>query len=99
VKSLVLAVLLAQAADAPLVSTGSLAVELKKGDVAPIDGLLLPSSSAIEAAKRLSAAETQAAAADAELKSRPPLLVLVVAGVILFGGGMAIGYALKGANP
>ena len=69
-----------QAADAP--------VALKKGDVAPVDGLLLPDAAAIAAAKRLAAAEAERD----ELRKAPVVApwAVVLIGVLAAGVGVGV---------
>lgn len=88
----------AAAQDAPLVGTESLAVQLKQGEVAPVDGLLLPDASAIAAAKRLAAAEATATEATTALKSQPSTAMLIVGAVIVLGLGFAAGFATREAT-
>ena len=88
--ALLLAAPVARAAeDAPLV--------LVAGQVAPVDGLLLPDSLAIESAKELAACRAEVPALkDAVAKSPSALVVVLIAvAALAVGGGVGAGVALS----
>lgn len=85
----------AQQADAPVAAP---AVVLSKGDVAPMHGLLLSDSAAIDAAKRLAASEAEAKSLRESIKAAPPWWVAVVVGVVALGAGVGLGYGISSAS-
>ena len=61
------------------------------GDVAKETGVFLPESLAIEQAKRVKKCEAERA----ELSKAPPVVGIIIAGVALLGGGIALGYGIS----
>lgn len=82
----------AQQADAPVAAP---AVVLSAGDVAPMHGLLLSDAAAIDAAKRLAAAEARAASLEASVKASPPWWIPALVGVLALGAGVGLGYGIS----
>lgn len=92
-KALLLAVLLAQAADAPLVVEERPAMVLKAGEVVPFDGVCLTNGLAIRQAQRVAAAEAERDALKASHIGWP-LVVGAVVGALLVGGAVGAGVAV-----
>lgn len=74
-------------ADAPVV--------LRAGEVAPVDGLLLPDAAAIQAAQRLAACEARVPVLEAGVRAAPPWWVLPVVAVVAAGIGVGVGLSVR----
>lgn len=95
--ALLVALLLSQAADAPVVDVPGRTMDLKAGEVVPFAAVCLDGAQSVRAAKRVASCE--ATLADAETKtlvSTPVLVGGVVAIVaVAFAAGAATAYAVK----
>jgi hypothetical protein len=79
----------------PALAAGDAPVELHAGQVAPVAGLLLPSSTAITAAQRLTACEARVPRLESAVESLPPWWVVPVVAVVALGVGVGLGVTLR----
>lgn len=98
-KALILAAVLAQAADAPVLELPppGRTIEVAAGDMVPFDGVCLDGDQALRAGKRVAACEAGLKVAESKTMLSTPVLVAGVVGIVLlsFAAGAATAYAAK----
>lgn len=98
--ALVLAAVLTQAADAPVLELPpqGRTIEVTAGDMVPFDGVCLDSDQSLRAGKRVAACEAGLKVAESKTMISTPVLVAGVAAIVaVVGGAFAAGY-LAGRN-
>lgn len=101
-QALMLAVLLSQAADVPLIKLDEGAVDSRvlgftAGEVVPFDAICMDNGTAVKNAQRIVSCETTVAEAEKSFLISKPVLILGIVGLVAasLAAGVAIGAATK----